>query len=233
MDAPPRPRYGYARVSTDEQEISIEAQRDQLDAWARARGVEDLDVRIDHGHSGKSLHRPAIAQVLDDLEAAGTGTLIVCKLDRLTRSLPDFAAVMEQARSQGWHLVALDVGVDTSTAAGELIATFMAALAQWERRQISDRTATALAKLADQGVRLGRPSQIPPDVLARIVGLRGAGRSYQQIADALNTDGIRTAGRAPKWGKSSIASAVKTAALDDAARKRSDDLVRNRGVDPL
>jgi DNA invertase Pin-like site-specific DNA recombinase len=177
VDAPPRPRIGYARVSTDDQDISIDAQRDQLVAWARGRGLEGLRVEIDHGHSGKTLRRPAITAVLAELEAAGTGTLVVTKLDRLTRSLVDFADLMERARSQGWHLVALDVGVDTSTAAGELIATIMAALAQWERRQIADRTRVALGQLADQGVRLGRQSRIPPEVLARIVQLRGAGPS--------------------------------------------------------
>lgn len=220
MDAPPRPRIGYARVSTDDQDISVDAQRDALVAWARARGIDDLRVDVDHGHSGKTLARPAITAALEELAAAGTGTLIVTKLDRLTRSLPDFAAVMERARAQGWHLVALDVGVDTSTAAGELIATFMAALAQWERRIIAERTTTALAKLAEQGVRLGRPSRIPADVLARIVALRGAGRSYQAIADTLNADGIPTVGRATRWGKSSIAAAVKTAQLNEAARSR-------------
>lgn len=228
MDAPPRPRIGYARVSTDAQDISIEAQRDQLHAWALGRGIDDLDIRVDHGHSGKTLDRPAIAGALQELEHAGTGTLVVCKLDRLTRSLVDFAAVMEQSRRQGWHLVALDVGVDTSTPAGELVATFMAALAQWERRMIADRTVTALAKLADQGQRLGRPSAIPDEVLARIVALRGAGRSYQAIADALNADHVPTAGRAKAWAKSSVASAVKTARLNDEARARAEAHARRQ-----
>ncbi|WP_108665164.1 recombinase family protein [Euzebya rosea] len=230
LDAPPRPRLGYARVSTDEQEISIDAQRDRLHAWAVSRGIDDLQIRVDQGHSGKTLKRPAIAEALTELEAAGTGTLVVCKLDRLTRSVVDFAGLMEQSRRQGWHLVALDVGIDTSTPAGELLATIMAALAQWERRQIADRTITALARKAAEGHRLGRPSAIPDDVLARIVGLRGAGRSYQAIADALNADGIPTAGRAARWGKSSVASAVKTARLNDRARARAEEFAR-RGDD--
>ena len=83
---------------------------------------------------------------------------MVAKLDRLSRSLLDFAALMEQARSSGWNLVALDLGVDTSTPAGEMMASVLATFAQFERRLIGQRTKDALAvkraKASSSGVRV-------------------------------------------------------------------------------
>jgi len=70
--------------------------------------------------------------------------LIVSKLDRLSRSLLDFAGLMTRARDGGWNLVALDLGIDLSTPAGEFMASVMASAAQWERRLIGQRTRDAL-----------------------------------------------------------------------------------------
>jgi Resolvase, N terminal domain len=66
------------------------------------------------------------------------------KLDRLSRSLLDFASLMEDARREGWALVILDLGIDTTTPSGEMIANVMATFAQFERRLIGQRTKDAL-----------------------------------------------------------------------------------------
>jgi len=81
--------------------------------------------------------------------------IIVSKLDRLSRSVHDFAGLMQQAQRQGWGLVALDVGIDMTTPVGGLIANVMASVAEWERRVIGQRTAAALAARRAAGVRLG------------------------------------------------------------------------------
>jgi Resolvase, N terminal domain len=81
----------------------------------------------------------------------------VAKLDRLSRSLRDFAELMSRAQAQRWNLVALDLGIDLSTASGEFMANVMASAAPWERRIIGQRTKDALAVQRSQGVRLGRP----------------------------------------------------------------------------
>jgi DNA invertase Pin-like site-specific DNA recombinase len=89
------------------------------------------------------------------LEAGQADALVVAKLDRLSRSVGDFAGLMDLARRQGWALIALDLGVDTTTPAGEMMANVMASFAQFERRVIAQRTKDALAQAKARGVRLG------------------------------------------------------------------------------
>lgn len=94
------------------------------------------------------------------LQRGDACTLVVSKLDRLSRSLVQFAELMERSRRKGWSLVALDLGVDTSTPAGEMMASVLASFAQYERRLIGQRTRDALAVKREQGVRLGRPCDV-------------------------------------------------------------------------
>lgn len=119
--------------------------------------------------------------------------LVVAKVDRLSRSLFDFTTVMERSRKQGWALVALDVGVDTTTPAGELVANTMASFAHFERRIIGQRTKDALAVKRVQEVRLGRPRTLPDKVVNDIGRQRARGRSYRAIADNLNQRAVPTA----------------------------------------
>jgi nitrite reductase/ring-hydroxylating ferredoxin subunit len=88
---------------------------------------------------------PGVRAALEALEAGSASALVVAKLDRLSRSMLDFAKVMAAAQRQSWALVALDVAVDTTTPAGEAKANVMATYAQFERRLIGQRTREALA----------------------------------------------------------------------------------------
>jgi len=87
----------------------------------------------------------------------------------------DFAALMERGRRGGWALVALDVGVDTTTPSGEMMANVLAVFAQFERRLIGQRTREALAVKRSQGVRLGRPPTLSDTTLRRIARQRARG----------------------------------------------------------
>ena len=78
-----------------------------------------------------------------NLRAERADGLVVSKLDRLSRSMLDFTAVMAKAQKQGWALVALDCAVDTTTPAGEAMAHVLATFAQFERRLIGQRTREA------------------------------------------------------------------------------------------
>jgi len=123
----------------------------------------------------------------------------VAKLDRLSRSLADFAQLMARAQAGRWNLVALDLGIDLATAAGEFMANVMASAAQWERRIIGQRTKDALAVRRAQGVRLGRPPLLPADVVARIVEGRRSGAGWSAIARDLDADGVPTAQGGARW----------------------------------
>ena len=98
----------------------------------------------DRGCSAKDLRRPGIREALRLLAAGDADALVVAKLDRLSRSLLDFSGLVEQSRRERWQLVALDLGVDTSTPSGEMLANVLASFAQFERRLIGQRTAEAL-----------------------------------------------------------------------------------------
>jgi DNA invertase Pin-like site-specific DNA recombinase len=199
---------GYIRVSTSEQADSgagLEAQRAAITAEATRRGWELGCVYEDAGASGKSLSgRPGLLSALEVIESGSAEALVVAKLDRLSRSLLDFAGLMERARTEGWSLVALDLGVDTSTPSGELMANVLATFAQFERRLIGQRTRDALAVKRAQGVRLGRPREVPPAVVRRILELHRSGHRVAEIARMLNCEGVRTP-RSGRWHPPGVA----------------------------
>ena len=148
---------------------------------------------------GEGLKRPGIQEALRALEAGKASALVVAKLDRLSRSMIDFTALMATAQKQHWALVALDCAVDTSTPSGEAMANMLATFAQFERRLISQRTKEALAVKRAQGVRLGRPPTMPQAVVRRIQRQRARGDSLRKIADDLNEDGVPTAQGGAQW----------------------------------
>jgi DNA invertase Pin-like site-specific DNA recombinase len=210
---------GYVRVSTAEQADSgagLEAQRAAILAEVERRGWTLLDVLEDAGISGKATdNRPGLAIALDALYHGLADALVVAKLDRLSRSLGDAVALLERSGREGWRLLALDLAVDTTTPQGEMIAHVMASFAQFERRLISQRTRDALAVRRAQGVRLGRPTSIPTEVVQRIVAMRASGTTQAAIADRLNADGVPTGRGGACWRQSSIAKVLRYAAEDD------------------
>jgi DNA invertase Pin-like site-specific DNA recombinase len=204
---------GYIRVSTDEQAdsgLGLEAQRSAIESECSRRGWELTQVFEDAGASGKSLSgRPALEGALQAVRSHQASALVVAKLDRLSRSLLDFAALMEDARNGEWSLVILDLGVDTTTPSGEMIANVMATFAQFERRLIGQRTKDALAIRKKQGVKLGRPRSLPAEVVDRIAVERARGRSLRAIADGLNDDEVPTGHGGKKWHASTVKAVVE------------------------
>src|SRR3989440_468832 len=126
---------GYARVSTSEQADSragIDAQRAAIAAECKRRGWDLVETIEDAGYSAKDLKRPGIRIALEELQRGRGDALVVAKLDRLSRSMIDFTALMATAHKQGWALVALDCAIDTSTPVGEVVANVVATFAQFE-----------------------------------------------------------------------------------------------------
>jgi DNA invertase Pin-like site-specific DNA recombinase len=213
---------GYVRVSTDEQERSgagLEAQRAAIMAEVDRRGWRLVGIEQDTASGKSTRKRPGLAAALEQLDAGEADSLIVAKLDRLSRSLLDFAAMVELSRRQGWALVALDLGVDTTTPSGEMMASVLAVFAQFERRVIAQRTKDGLAAKRAAGTLkgpIGRPRQLPAQIADRIVAERDAGRSTPQIADGLNADAIATAQGGKRWYPSTVSAVLKSAALAQA-----------------
>jgi len=211
----PRRVVGYVRVSTTEQADSgagLAAQRSAISAACASRSWQLVGIHEDAAASGKSLAgRPALQAALDIVEKGGASALVVAKLDRLSRSILDFAGLMERSRRRGWALVALDLGVDTTTPQGEMVANVMASFAQFERKLIGQRTREALAVKKAAGVQLGRPRSLGAPTLERIADLRRAGRTLEAIARELNDLRVPTA-HGGRWHATTVRRLVLRAA---------------------
>ena len=207
---------GYTRVSTVEQGDSgagLEAQVRAIQAKATEKGWQIFQMRQDVA-SGKSLNgRDQLKAALVDLKAQKADALVVAKLDRLGRSVVDFGSLLETARRQGWHVVTLDLDLDTSTPMGEAMAHMAMTFAQLERRMIGLRTKEALAVKRSQGVRLGRKRMITPQLERRIRLMRSrSGLSFKAIAERLNDEGV-PAPMGGRWGWTTISQVVKRTGL--------------------
>lgn len=211
---------GYCRVSTEEQSISGLGLADQhavIGREAERRGWSDIEYLSDEGFSAKSLARPAIRYALDELAAGRASVLVVSKLDRLSRSLLDFASLMDQARRPGWQLVVLDLAIDTTTPSGSLMANVMASFAEYERQLIGQRTSAALQQKKAQGFRLGRPATLDRAVATRIERMRVDGASTPFIASTLNAEAVPTARGGRQWYPSTVSAVLRSLELDATA----------------
>ena len=203
---------GYVRVSTDgqgERGAGLEAQKRAIMDEAERRGWRLVHI-FEDVVSGRSMNgRHGLRAALDALRAGDASVIVVAKLDRLSRSLIDFARFVEQSRKEGWAIVALDLGVDLTTASGEMLAGVLAVLAQWERRMISERTKAALAVRRSQGVRIGAEPRISGELAQWIRAQRRRGATMQAICDRLNADGVPTANHGKLWRPTSLRTVLR------------------------
>lgn len=190
---------GYVRVSTAEQGrsgLGLEAQKSAIQAEAQRKGWELIAIYEDVA-SGKSTNgRHQLDAALKDLADRRADALVVTKLDRLSRSVVDFGKVLKLSEKHKWPLVIVDLGLDTSTAAGKLTANVLISVAEWEAAAISERTKAALGAAKARGTRLGRATMIDARTERRIVALRRRGHSLATIATKLNATGSK----APRGG---------------------------------
>ncbi|WP_394253707.1 recombinase family protein [Arthrobacter pityocampae] len=216
MDSTPAQRViGYIRVSTDKQDIGPEVQRAALEAEAQRQGW-NLTIAQENAASAKSLrNRPILAAALADLKAGAYDALAVSKLDRLSRSVADFATILETASRQRWAVISLDLGIDTSTITGAAMAQVTCTFAEMERKKIAERTRDGMARIkATTGKHMGRVSALPAATVERIRAEREAGHSMAAIALTLNAEGIPTA-----TGKTWHASTIRQVLTSETARK--------------
>jgi len=222
---------GYVRVSTDrqaEQGVSLEAQEAKIRAMATVQSADLLDVIVDGGESAKSLNRPGLQRLLDLINAGKVEAVIVAKLDRLTRSVKDLCGLLELFEKRKVALISVAESLDTGSAAGRLVITIMAAVSQWEREVIGERTRDALRHKRGKGERVGNIEygyrlsadgihvELDPAeqaALAAIRRLRAGGHSLRSVAGVLNENGHRTR-RRTQWRLESVVRAIN----QDAAK---------------
>ena len=163
---------GYARVSTKEQDLSL-----QLDALSKY-GCD----RIFTDKMSSVKERQGLTDALGYLREGDT--LVVWKLDRLCRSLPDLIKISEQIRTTGAQLVSITESIDTSTPAGRLYFNILGALGQMERELIQERVKAGLAAARRRGKVPGKP-RVSEEKLELARRELYAGRTYPEVARIL------------------------------------------------
>jgi DNA invertase Pin-like site-specific DNA recombinase len=217
------PLIAYIRVSTVGQGrsgLGIEAQREAIARFAEAEGLTILaeHVEVETGKGADALdRRPVLAAALAAAKKA-KGAVVVAKLDRLSRDVAFIANLM----TQRVPFLSVELGADCDP----FMLHIYAALAQQERRLISERTRAALAAKKAQGANLGNRTNLAEarqkgqetiqkgadafaaNVLPVIRELQAAGAStFAALADALNARGVRTA-RGGTWHGSSVRNVI-------------------------
>ena len=174
---------GYARVSTLDQ--NPELQLDALSAAGCERIFEDRS-------SGARSDRSGLAEALDWMREGDT--LVVWRLDRLGRSLPQLVATVRKLEERGFGFRSLTEGIDTTTASGTLVFHVFGALAQLERDHIREQTMAGLAAARALGRRGGRPSKLTPELRRQAEVMLKDTKGYPLINDVIRSLSIgRTA----------------------------------------
>ena len=168
--------YGYARVSTNGQDLS--SQEAELLAAGCAKVFKEKV-------SGAKTDRAELAKVIRRLEPGDV--LVVTRLDRLARSTRDLLNVLAMVSEHGAGFRSLkDTWADTTTPHGRLMLTVLGGLAEFERELIRARTGDGRARAKARGVRFGRPTALAPNQRAEVLQRLASGEAQAEVARTFN-----------------------------------------------
>jgi DNA invertase Pin-like site-specific DNA recombinase len=166
---------GYARVSTDDQDLRL-----QRTALKEAGCRRTLEEKV----SGAKRDRPELARMIEQLRESDT--IVVTRLDRLARSTRDLLDIAEKLKEAGAGLRSLaEPWADTTSPAGRMVLTVFAGIAEFERELIHQRTSSGRVAAKARGVRFGRPPKLTADQIALGERLVGEGTSVREAAKLL------------------------------------------------
>jgi DNA invertase Pin-like site-specific DNA recombinase len=172
----------YIRVSTANGQTT-DNQRRELESYCQRQGWTVTAVYDDTGVSGSKSDRPALNRLLKDAAKGRLEVVVVWKIDRLARSVVHLLQVLQQLQASGVGFVAATQQIDTTTAYGRMVLTFLGAVSEFERELIIERVKIGISRAKSQGVHCGRP-KVSLDV-ERVVQLRKEGVSIREIAKTL------------------------------------------------
>lgn len=212
---------GYIRVSTKEQaetKLSLTHQEEKIKAYAVSKDLDLGRVYNDAAESAKDLNRPAVQELLEDVDAGKISHVIIYKLDRLIRNVENLGYLIRTLEKKGVTLSSVQESLDTSTASGRMVVNLLGMIAQWERETIAERTQAALDVKRRNGEKLGgivpygyrvkgkglTPQAAEQKLLQAILRARKAGDGYQEISVRLNAQGVK-----PRSGKQWYASTIR------------------------
>jgi len=223
----PKKAIGYIRVSTTDQALGPQAQRDALARWCKSNGVELVAVFSDLGVSGGAAldHRPGLLSALDALTEHGAGVLLAAKRDRIGRDVVLTAMIERLVERAGARVLTADGTSTEATPEGQLLRGVVDLFAQFERQVIRARTKAALSVKAGRGERVGQVpygyhlavdgarlevDAVEQERIAIIRALRAEGLALREIADRMNAGMVPA--RGSRWHPTTIARVLRKAA---------------------
>jgi site-specific DNA recombinase len=210
---------------------SLDAQREACEAFIvsqRHEGWRVLPTRYDDGgFSGGTLERPALKQLLDDIAASKVDTIVVYKVDRLTRSLTDFAKIIEALDARGASFVSVTQQFNTTTSMGRLTLNILLSFAQFEREVTGERIRDKIAASKRRGMWMGgnvpvgydardRKLVINPEeakTVSRIFSLYLETECVSKLKIRLDQEGVRSKVRGNADGRRSGGTSFSRGAL--------------------
>jgi DNA invertase Pin-like site-specific DNA recombinase len=171
-------KLGYARVSTSQQDLSV-----QLSALQAAGVPDHPDFLFTDKASGKNDKREGLQLLLT--KARKGDHIVITKLDRLGRNTSDMIRIIEDLHERGITVQFLDDGISTEGSMGKMVVTILAAVAQAERERILERTNEGRRAAVERGVRMGRKPSITPAVKDRARKLVASGKPKAAVAKEL------------------------------------------------
>jgi site-specific DNA recombinase len=197
---------GYVRVSRvggreGESFISTDVQRERIEGYARSQGHAVVEWETDLDQPGSRIERPGFQRALEAVERGQVEGIIVAKLDRFARSVAGAAKALERLEAVNGTLVAVDVGMDTTTSAGNLMRNVLMALAEFELERIRESWEAARNHAIARGVHIsnrpavgylrGDDGRLVPDpvaapVIQEVFRRRASGESLSRLCDYLN-----------------------------------------------
>ena len=212
----------YTRKSSEEgleQEFnSLDAQREACEAYIRSQKstgwVALPDMYDDGGISGGTMERPALRRLLSDIAAGRVDTVVVYKVDRLTRSLSDFAKIVDAFDAKGVSFVSVTQQFNTTTSMGRLTLNMLLSFAQFEREVTGERIRDKIAASKKKGMWMGGLPPLGYDVADRKLVVNAAEDdnvrhifgSYAELKEVLalkeelDADGIVSKARLDRLG---------------------------------
>lgn len=181
MESPKkRKKVAYCRVSTALQASGLEAQVRQIRQYCEIMKYEDVEIFTDENQSGAKQNRPALDRMMKAVRDKEVEMVIVPAFSRLARSTTHLLKALDEFQGHGVSFISLSERLDTSTAAGKMAFTVLAAVSQLERELIVERVKVGLANARAKGKIIGRKKQRNSDMIR---ALRKKGLSYRAISD--------------------------------------------------
>src|ERR1035441_331908 len=171
-------KYGYARVSTDDQNPALQIAALKRDGCKR--------IFKDEGISGATTKRPALLRCLKTLKHGDS--LTVWKLDPLGRSLRDLITMLDDLKQRGVKFRSITEAIDTQTPAGRAMWQMVGLMAEFEYSLISERTKAGIVAARARGVKFGRKPKLTPQQITHARKLIDAGERREDVAALLNVD---------------------------------------------